>query len=56
MSKAVLFQTIQFSLTIFFVYSQLNFKKVLFHAIQINIRTEFKCQNSSFSNNSVHRF
>ena len=36
-----------------FVYTQLNVKTVLFQTIQFSISTQFKCQNSSISNNSV---
>ena len=36
------FQTIQFSLSIVFVYKQLNVKIVLFQTIQFSISTQFK--------------
>ena len=37
----------------FFAYTQLNVKTVLLQTIQFSISTQFKCQNSSISNNSV---
>ena len=40
-SQAVLIQTIQFSISIVFVHTQLNVKTVLFQAIQFNISTQF---------------
>ena len=36
-----------------FIYTQLNVKTVLFQTIQFSINTQFKCQKSSISNNSV---
>ena len=45
MSKTVLFQTIPFNISIFFVYTQLN-KTFLFQNIQFNISTQF---NSAWS-------
>ena len=41
LSQTVLIQTIQFSISIVFVYIQLNVKTVLFQAIQISISTQF---------------
>ena len=40
-SQTVLIQTIQFSISIVFVYTQLNFETVLFQAIQFSISTQF---------------
>ena len=51
--KSVLVQTIQFSISIVFVHTQLNVKTVLFQTTRFSLSTEFKCQNSSISNNSV---
>ena len=39
--ETVLFQTIQFSISTFFVYARLNVKTVLFQAIQFSISTQF---------------
>ena len=47
-SQTVLFQTIQFSISTFSMS-----KTVLFQIIQFSISTQFKCQNSSISSNSV---
>ena len=41
MSNTVLFQTIQFSISIDFVYTQLNVKTILFQTIQFSISTQF---------------
>ena len=49
----VLFQTTNFSISSFFVYTQLNVKRGLFKTIQFSVIIQFKCQNSSSSNNSV---
>ena len=45
----------QFNLVLvqFFVYSQLNVKTVLFQTFQFGISTQYKCQNSSISNNPI---
>ena len=40
--KAVLFQTIQFSIIIVFVYTQLNVKTVPFQTIPFSISTQFR--------------
>ena len=45
--KNKLFQTIQFSISIVFVYTQLNVKTVLFQTIQFSRSMQFKYQNSS---------
>ena len=52
-SQTVLIQTIQISVNIAFVHTQLNIKTVLFQAVQFSISTQFKYQNSSISSNSV---
>ena len=44
MSKTVLFQTIQFSISIVFVYTQLNVKIVLFETIQFSMSLQVECQ------------
>ena len=50
--KTVPFQTIQFSISIYFKY-----QTVLFQPIQFSISMQFKCQNSSISSNSVqHKY
>ena len=41
LSQAVLIQTILFSISIFFIYTQLNVETVLFQAIQFSISTQF---------------
>ena len=68
LSKTFLFQTIQFiqtvliqiilfSISIVFVYTQLNVKIVLFQTIQLSIITQFKYQNSFIPNNSAqHKY
>ena len=40
-SQTVLFQSVQFSIRIVFVYTQLDVKTALFQAIQFNISTLF---------------
>ena len=53
----VLFQTIQFSTNIVFVYAQLNVKTVLFQTIQFSVSTVSMSKNSYISSNSVqHKF
>ena len=47
-SQTVLIQRIQFSISIDFVYTQLNVKTVLFQAIQFCISMQFTCQNSCY--------
>ena len=65
MSKTILFQAIQFSQTvliqptqfcisIYFVYTQLNVKTVLFQTIQFNVSTVAMSKIVPFQNNSVH--
>ena len=47
LNMTVLFQTIQFNISIvffFFVYTQLIVKTVLFQTIQFSISTQFECQ------------
>ena len=39
--KTVLLQTIQFSISIVFLFTQLNIKTVLFQTIQFSISTQF---------------
>ncbi len=64
--QTVLFQTIQFKISIVFVHTQLNVKTVLFQIIQFSvsfvsmskivlfsISTQFKYQNTSISSNLV---
>ena len=51
-SQTVLIQTLQFSICIVFVYSQLNVKTVLFQTIQFGV-AQFHCQNISISSCSV---
>ena len=53
-SQTVLIQTIQFSISIVFVHIQLNIKTVLFQTIQFSMSTQFTCQNSFISSNSVY--
>ena len=48
-----LIQRIQFSISIVFVYEQLNVKIVLFQTIQFSINLQFKYQISSIPNNSI---
>ena len=52
-SQTVLIKTAQFSISIVFIYTQLNDKTVPFQTIQFSIGTLFKCQNSSILNNTV---
>ena len=52
--KTVLFQTTHFSISLVFVYTQLNVKTVLFQTIPFSKSTQFKSKNSSISNNSVY--
>ncbi len=52
-SQRILFQRFKFSISIFFVYTQLIVKIVLFQTIQFSVRTQFEYQNISILNNSV---
>ena len=52
-SQEVLFQTIQFPISIDFFYTRLNVKTVPFKKNQFSISTQFKYQNSSVSCNSI---
>ena len=44
--STVLFQTVQFSVGIAFIYTQLNVKTILFQTIQFSIGTEFSSISS----------
>ena len=46
LSQTVLIQTNQFSISIVFVYIQLNVKTVLFQTIQFRMSTQFNCQKT----------
>ena len=52
-SQTVLIQTIQFCISIDFVYTQLNVKTVLYQINQFSVSTISMPKNSSISNNSV---
>ena len=54
MSKTVLFQAIQFSIGIVFIYKQLNVKRVLYITIEFSISTQSKSQDSPISSNLVY--
>ena len=51
--QTVLIKSIQLSLSIDFVYTQLNVKTVLNQTIPFSISKQFTCHNSSISSNSV---
>ena len=53
-SQPVLIQTIQFSISIVFVYTQSNVKTVLFQIILFSIGTGFQCQNSPILKNTFY--
>ena len=48
-NQKVLIQTIQFSISIVFGYTQLNVKIVLLQAIQFSISMQFKCEKNDFA-------
>ena len=52
-SQRVLIWPIQFSISIDFVYIQLNVKIILIQTIPFSISTQFKYQNSSIASLSV---
>ncbi len=52
-SQTVLIQPIQLSISIDFVYTQLNVKTVLYKTNQFSVSTVSMSKNSSISNNSV---
>ena len=52
-SQTVLLQSIQYSISIDFVYAQLNVKRVLFQVIQFSMNTQFTRQSNSISSNLV---
>ena len=51
--RTVLFLTIQFSISIVYVFTQLNVKIVLFQTIQFSISTVLMSKNSFISNNLI---
>ena len=48
-NQTVLIQTIQFSIYIVFVYTQLNVKTVIFQIIQFSIQKQFYCKQFSLA-------
>ena len=46
-NQTIVIQTIQFSISIDLVYTQLNVKRVLFQTIQFNIQKQFHFKQSS---------
>ena len=44
-SQTVLIQTIQFSIGLVFVHTQINVKTVLFQTIQFSVSTQFNCHD-----------
>ena len=53
MSKAVPFQTMQFSISVDFVYTQSNVKTVLYQTNQFSVSTVSMSKTRSISNDSV---
>ena len=51
-SQTDIIKTIQFNISIVFVYTQLNIKTFLFQIIQFSV-SSFNVKNSSISNNLV---